>query len=137
MKRKFSENLILYAASAGVGIGMTVSMLKSYGFSDAAGEADRYRILADAFTVPGVVIFLLGVLAALADEGVFEGVNYAVIYSVKLLIPGIVQEQESYGDYIVRRRERGKLGGYGFLYATGGLFLFAAVVFVGLYYAAG
>lgn len=137
MKRKFSANLILYAASAGVGIGMTVSMLKSYGFSDAAGEADRYRILADAFTVPGVVIFLLGVLAALADEGVFEGVNYAVIYAVKMLIPGIVKEQESYGDYIVRRRERGKLGGHGFLYATGSLFLFAAVVFVGLYYAAG
>ena len=137
MKRKFSAKLILYAVSSGIGFWMTMSMLESYGFSDAVSEADRYRILADAFTVPGVVIFLLGVLAALADEGVFEGVNYAVTYTVKMLIPGNVREQESYGDYIVRRRERGKLGGYGFLYATGGLFLFAAVVFVGLYYSAG
>ena len=130
-----AKNIIKYGTSAGVGVWMAVSILHSYGFSSAVTDAEGYRILADAFTVPGVVIFLFGVLAALANKGAFEGVTYAVTYAVKMLIPGWFSEQETYGDYLKRRRGQGKLSGYGFLYITGGVFLTAAVVFIALFYA--
>lgn len=126
--------LLKYGITAAVGGCMAWSVLDLHGFQTAQTLADKYRILADAFTIPGVVILLTGVLVLIANEGMFEGISYAVSYAVKMLIPGVGRDQERYADYVERKREKGPVKGIGFLFVTGGVFMAAALLFVALFY---
>ena len=126
--------LLKYGITAAVGGFMAWSVLDLHGFALAETLADRYRILADAFTIPGVILLLSGVLVLIANEGMFEGISYVVSYAVKMLIPGVSKEQERYADYVERRREKGPVKGIGFLFVTGGVFMAAALLFVALFY---
>ena len=126
--------LLKYGITAAIGGSMAWSVLDLHGFTQAQTLADKYRILADAFTIPGVVILLSGVLVLIANEGMFEGISYAVSYAVKMLIPGVSKEQERYADYVERRREKGPVKGIGFLFVTGGVFMAAALLFIALFY---
>ena len=108
--------------------------LALHGFSAALPADERYRILCDAFTVPGLMLVLIGVLVALSNEGSFDALGYAVRYAVRRLIPGAGLRQETYGDFVERRREQGRVRGYGFLFHVGLVFLCAAAVFLYLYY---
>lgn len=135
MKSKNWKTVLLkYGITAFVGALMAYGVISSYGLALAQTDAERYRILADAFTIPGVVIFLCGVLVAIANEGTFEGLSYVMTYAIKMLIPGGGKKHEKYGDYVERRREKGGVKGYGFLLITGGVFLALAAVFIALFY---
>lgn len=135
MKGKNLKTILLkYGITVFIGGLMAYSVISSYGLAAAQTDAEIYRILADAFTIPGVVILLCGVLVAIANEGTFEGLSYAVTYAFKMLIPGTGKTHEKFGDYVARRREKGGVKGYGFLFVVGGVFMAIAVVFIALFY---
>ena len=125
------------AVTSSAGLCMAGTIIRFRGLAYASAAADRYLILADAFTVPGVIIFLLGVLVILAKEGAFDGVFYAAGYAVSMLIPGIGRELESYGSYLERKRKKGSLGGFCIFFVIGGIFMAAASVFIILFYRVG
>lgn len=111
-------------------------LLRANGYSSALPAAERYRFLCDAFTVPGLMVFLVGVLTALANEGSFNGVSYAVLYAIRRLIPGNGGQKETYADYVERKREH-RVRGYGFLFLVGGVFFAVGIVFLILFIKAG
>lgn len=122
-----------YVVAFVVGILLAGAALAAEGFSDAVTAVQRYRILCDAFTIPGTVLMLVGVLAWVAGEGLFDGVAYA---SRSLFRVFTRWEPVRYFDYLRGKQERRKKGGYGFLLITGGGFLLVAVVFYALFYGA-
>lgn len=133
--KKRRTTILKYGITTFIGALMAYATISLHGFSLAVTDAEKYRILADAFTIPGVVIFLCGVLVAVSNEGIFEGVTYALSYAIKMLIPGQgANRHEKYGDYIERKRAKGGIKGYGFLFVVGGVFLVIAVVFITLFY---
>lgn len=132
--KRWQVNLLKYGITAAVGAGMALTVLDLHGFSAAASLTEKYRILADAFTIPGVIILLSGVLVLISNEGMFEGLSYVVSYAVKMLIPGGNKDQERYADYVERKREKGPVRGIGFLFVAGGVFMAAALVFIALFY---
>ena len=131
--KKAHSLLLKYGITAAVGGCMAWTVLDLHGFAAAQSLVDKYRILADAFTIPGVVILLSGVLVLISNEGIFEGLSYVMSYAVKMLIPGAAQKMETFRDYLLRRREN-RVKGYGFLYVTAVVFLAAAGVFMALFY---
>ena len=128
------KRAVSYGLTALVG-GMAVrSILRFRGFHTAQGCA-RFCILADAFTVPGVVLTMIGISVLLSRAGAFDGLSYAAGYAWRMLLPGRSGERtESYREYVQHRADR-KKADCGFLFWIGGLLLLGAVVFTFLFFA--
>ena len=106
------------------------------GLRDFAGVSlmEKYRMLCDAFTVPGLLFLMLGLLMSISKQGALDGVTYVVSHGLKMLIPGHHDKQEKFIDYVQRKREKNKGKSFGFLYLTGAIYMGIAIVFLILFY---
>ncbi len=100
---------------------------------DAMTLKERYRTLCDAFTVPGTVLVMVGILLWLSNNGAVDGLGYVMSRLIHSLIPGGRLRSERYADYVERRREK-PLHGFAFLFVTGGVCMAVALVFMALFY---
>lgn len=136
-KQRTVSNAIKYGISA------ALTLLLAYAFvsfrvealSDLArlSDVELYRILCDAFTVPGLLFLMAGLLMTISNAGALDGVGYVVGNAVKMLIPGRAAKMERYKEYLDRKREN-RPKGYGFLYVVGGAAMAVALVFLFLFY---
>lgn len=94
---------------------------------------EQYRILCDAFTIPGVTFLMLWGLMRVSNTGFFDGLFYALTAAFRGLIPGGRRNFPKYADYVAERRER-RGGGYGFLFAVGAVCLALGLIFMALFY---
>lgn len=94
---------------------------------------DWYRMLSDAFTVPGMLLLMAGCLVWISNLGALDGLAYAVSFAFRSLIPGGRYKDEKYADYVERHREK-RIKGYGFLFVAGGVTMALAIVFLLLFY---
>ena len=100
---------------------------------DTASLTDWYRMLCDAFSIPGILLLCVGALVAVANEGALDGLSYVVSYAARRLIPGKFGPVERYYDYVQRKRAN-KTRGYGFLLISGAVVMAVALVFMALFY---
>lgn len=135
MSKTVRANLLKYGITTLVGIAMFCAyIVYAGGFSalaDMSGR-NRYMVLCDAATIPGMMIFFTGALVGLANNGAFDGLGYILSSAGKMLIPGRALNMESYRDYVARKREEPHRG-FGFLMIVGGCFLAVAFLFLALY----
>ena len=136
MNRKKQKNILLkYGITALIGSLMAYAVLVLHGYGQTSALPEKYRILSDAFTIPGVVLILCAVLLRLSNEGIFDGISYALTYTIKMLIPGTGRtKQISYTCYIQQKREKRESRGYQILFYTGFLFFLTAIIFINLYW---
>lgn len=132
MSNRLKVNLLKYGISTLVCGAMVYVYIAARDFP-AQSLMEQYRILCDAFTIPGVLAIMFAFLLAISNEGFFLGLSYAVGVAMKALIPGGRLKIEKYYDYVERRKGK-KVTGYGFLFLVGGVCLAAAVVFMVLFY---
>ncbi|MBP5151353.1 MAG: DUF3899 domain-containing protein [Lachnospiraceae bacterium] len=127
--------IIAFTVSFIAGIALFIFYLVSRDFP-VAELKENYRILADAATVPGLLFVMFGALVWAAGKGAVDGVSFAMSRALQALIPGArANADETYADYLERRREKRKKSlGYSFLLLTGLGFMIVAVVFVVLFY---
>ena len=103
---------------------------------DFAGAVDRerYQLLCDALTVPGVLLVCAGALVWVSNLGALDGILYGLRLAFRALIPGKrLQKEENYRDFVAGRQEK-RVKGYGFLLITGAVTMAASLLFLGLYY---
>lgn len=92
---------------------------------------DKYKMLADAFTVVGVLYLCFGILILVSTKGAFDGVTYGMKCAVKSLLPFGKKEHIRYSDFIATRK-RSKVNYFTFII---GIILFiVALIFTGLFY---
>lgn len=123
----------------GIGFGVCALITAAYAVGYGVGSLsllDTFRVLCDAFTVPGIFAILIGLLLWVTGEGVFDGIGYVVSVAVKALIPGGRNTTETYFDYVERKKasRSQKISGYGFLFVIGLVWMAVAFVFYGLFY---
>ncbi|MBQ8368654.1 MAG: DUF3899 domain-containing protein [Clostridia bacterium] len=121
------------AAAAGL---ITWTTLELHGFAYLTSDAERYRLLADAFTIPGVSLIMVWLLVLVSGEGIFDGIGYALSYTVTTLLPGMGNKKaEAYADYIERKQaaRAGRMS-CAFLWHVGAAFMIPAAVFIVLFY---
>lgn len=134
MSSKLKSILLKYGITALIGALMVFIVMRNYGYADAATQVDKVLILSNAFTIPGVILIMVGFLVMASNEGAFNGISYAMSYAVRMLIPGGgAAKQEKYGDYVMRRREKEKAK-VGFIFLVGLVYLVVAIVFTVLFY---
>ena len=63
-----------------------------------------------------------------------DAIGYMISGVIRFLIPAGQLKHEKYADYVERRREKGPVKGFGFLFVTGSVFMAAALVFIALFY---
>ncbi|MDE7353592.1 MAG: DUF3899 domain-containing protein [Acetatifactor sp.] len=99
----------------------------------SAPRLEQYRMLSDAFLIPGLVTVLIGCLFVISNKGGLDGVSFAVGRAVRMLIPGAKKKDEKYLDYVEHKRSN-PLRGFGFLFSVGGTFCVISIVFMILFY---
>ena len=133
MSKTLQKNLMKYGITVGL------SLLLAYFYAalriDWANTepVSLYRTLCDAFTVPGLLLVMSGLLMTFSNAGAMDGLGYVVVNGLKMLIPGGGMKTETFKDYLERRRNN-RVRGYGFLYVTGFGCLAIAAVFMILFY---
>ena len=135
MSSTLKTNLLKYGTTCAVGILMVWlyfwMRVESLSELMMLKPVELYQMICDAFTVPGMIIPLMGCMVWLSNEGALDGVSYAVSFAIRMLIPGM-GGHERYGDYLERKRAN-RVKGYGFLFIVGGVFLAVALTFLTLY----
>ena len=128
MKR--SVNYLTAVSAAGA---MAVLVLWGNGFSQAKPMALRLKLLADAFTVPGVLLMMTAALIWAASHGFFDGIGYAGRVTARMLLPYLAKEYERFYDYKRRKADR-RYGGYSFLFYVGAAFFAISLGFIAAFY---
>jgi hypothetical protein len=130
---KLKVNLIKYGCSAAFVAIMAIVYISLRDFA-AAETVDKYLILCDAFTVPGMLLILFGGLLWASSLGAMDGLTYVVRFAVMSLIPGKRSKRdETYGDYLEHRMQN-RAKGYGFLFISGLVTMAVALVFMAQFY---
>ena len=133
MSKQARIRLIKYGAAAVfVGI-MAYIYIAERDFAGAA-LVEKYWILCDAFTIPGILLIMFGSLVWVSNMGALDGIGYALAYLGRSLIPGMGgRTDEKYADYVERKREK-PIRGYGFLLISGCITMAVALVFMALFF---
>jgi len=134
MKDKLKRILISYGITIVAGLLITALVLWLRDYSNSLGQADKYHILSDAFTIPGVLIFGIGCISWVSFSGFFDSVTYIVRHTVEMLIPGAKKKDQTFYDYKTEKAEkRGERKKIAFLLITGIAFILVAVIFLLLF----
>ena len=106
------------------------------GARDFAGAplVEKYWMICDALTIPGIVLIMAGALVWVSNMGALDGLGYAVSSLKRMLIPGAgAKMDERYAEYVERKRNN-RVHGYGFLLISGCITMAAALVFMALFF---
>ena len=120
------RNLLKYVITVAVGLVMSVLVLCNGEIFHTDNPYFIYRDLADAFTIPGVVLTGVGLLVFCTNEGVFDGLNYAVKSFFNMFRRNAPKYNSLYDYREAKGRE--KLT-FGFVVFSGLGFLAVAIVF--------
>ena len=136
MSSTLKKNLLKYGITTFLALSLAyfyVSVRVDFNNMEETPVMEMYRILCDAFTIPGLVLIMLGCLMTLSNTGVLDGLGYVGSIAVKMLLPGGGLKMERYKEYLERRRQN-RLKGYGFLYLVGFGCMAIALIFMALFY---
>lgn len=125
--------LVRYSIAIAIAGALTIAFLALQGFDEANSTEMRLRLLADAFTIPGVIFMLVAGLVWVASDGFFDGLTYGLRWCARTLIPFTRIPDEKYYDYKMRKKEK-RARGYSFIFFTGLGFFVVAIVFIVLFY---
>ena len=132
MSDRLRNNLIKYGSCIGAGLLVGYFYLSGHGFFNQP-LVDQYRLLSDAFMLPGFLMVAFGLLIFLANEGSFTGISFIAQKAVGFLIPFLYKQKgETYREYVARKTAK-RTKGYSFLFVCGCVFLAISAVFVVLY----
>ena len=102
-------------------------------FSPVLSGQEKYLDLADAFTIPAVVMIMAGLLVWVSSQGGFDMISYGLVRAKDSLIPGSRHSGEQFYDYKLRQDKK-RPKGYSFMFVSGGIYLIPAIIFNILYY---
>lgn len=91
-----------------------------------------YKIIADGFTLSGVILMGVGLLVIFANNGIFNFLNYTFQWVLSRLIHSMKAAKQSYGDFLADRGK--KKVPWLFLLAPGAIYFTVGMVFVILFY---
>ena len=133
MTNKTRKKLTSYAVTALAGGALSAVILVLHGFGSAETAAERYTILCDAFTIPGILMIMIGLLLVISGTGALDGISYAIRGVGRQLIPFLRIQNETFYDFVQRKDKKRKTRQNTFLFVTGAVFLAAAIVFLVLF----
>lgn len=136
MKSKVIGTVIRYGIITAIGFFLMWFVLWTNDYSTITDEARRFKVLADSFTVPGVILIMVGLLILLSSFGAVDGLAYALGGLFRRLIPGARHneaEKETYYDYVMRKKAKQRPSLLPF-FVVGGIFLAVSIIYIVRFY---
>lgn len=133
MKDKIKSVIKKYTITTAIGASITVLTMYLRNFATETDLAERYRILADAFSISGVVMIMVWCMVAVSTTGFFDMISYSLSSLGRALIPFYNKERERYYDYKTRKNSE-RFSNYGFILVVGVVFTSVALIFTALFY---
>jgi len=100
--------------------------------------ADKFRVLTDAFTIPGFLFLGVGVLMLISSTGTYDGLMHVLDHLKRSLLPFLHygSEEKSFYEFKKEREEKRKekIEGRNFILKTGIIFILISLVFLALFY---
>ena len=104
-----SEKLKKYCYAIGVGVLLFAAHWVMHKLPEEHGAYDVVCALANAFTLPGVLLAAVGGLTWCASKGTFDLFSYGVSMTIGRFLPlgkkNVFHSGEKYYDYVQRKRE--------------------------------
>lgn len=127
---KNSKAWLPYVITFAVGALMALGVLvMDNAFSADTLLLDRIRFFSDAFFVPGVLMFCIGMMIFVAGKGSLDGLTYSLQFLKREIF--LRQKVETFADYKARKAE--KKTPYGFLLLVGAAYLLLGLLFAIVY----
>lgn len=120
------KTFIKYVITAAIGLGIGLWVLISQDFFSLTTPLLKYGLLADAFYVPGIILTGVGLLVFVTNEGVFDGLNYAVRSFIGMFRKNIVKYNSLYDYRESKGREKYS---FGYIVLCGLFFLILSFAF--------
>ncbi len=134
-KKRLLRTLIILA----ICIAVTVSYIVSKDIKQKS-TSEKLKVIADGFTIPGLLVTGFGFMMVISDTGSLDGVVYGMQQAIRMLTFQLLskEKQQSYGDFKeqrdeIRRLRKERSGGFWYIVFIGLTFLLMAFVFVILY----
>ena len=131
--RKSRKVMILRCLSAAAVGGAVAWFYGSSRWQEEMELVDQYRVLCDAFSIPGIMMVLFAMLFSLNNVGALDTIAYLMSFLPRIIAPGAFGEPEKLIDFVENRRQK-RSKGYGFLYIVGFIFLGIAIFYLVLFY---
>jgi len=132
VSKSLKANLIKYGLTSAISLLVTYSYISNRGFHMGT-LADKYKYLSDGFAIPGLLLTCGGLLLIISNEGTFDGISWGLRFAIKTLIPfGRHKKQESYGDFVEKRRGN-KVKGFSFMFVVGVINIAISIIFMILF----
>lgn len=132
MKEFFSKWGKKYLVSFGTMGAMSVLCLVIREHWNEESISVRLVNLTDAFTIPSVVIVMLGALVWVSTTGFFDMLTYGTRRAANALFPFYRYEYVPFYDYKVKKDSK-RITGYSFMFISGGIYFIPAIVFMIIY----
>lgn len=134
MSETRKNGLIKYGLALLVIVAAVWSYVSSFENFTELTPMGKYMVLCDAFTIPGVLLLMIGAMFAVTAAGALDGISYVLEVGLGRLLPSkALKKKEKYFDYVERKKAK-RNRGYGFLLISGSGCLAIALVFLILYY---
>jgi len=124
--------IMRYSVTTAIGLFLVFSYASSFDLAELT-LVEKYHVLCDAFSLPGILLILLGLLIKMNNVGALDTMAFGLSYLVHMFIPGGIDRMDSYLDFVEARREK-RVKGYGFLFVVGFVLFGIAVIFLLLYF---
>ena len=131
MKKETVKIIIKYAIASIIAVCFVLLNLSLRDFFKETELKEKYRMLADSFTIPGLIYVLLGLLIMLTNKGSLDALGYMVKRAVKMLVPMSKKDNMTYAEY--KETKKG-IHGYGFLFYIGAVVTAVCIDFTILFY---
>lgn len=131
--RDTGKTLSKYLLTVGIGLAASIFILFLRGFSFDMPPVSMLAILADAFSIPGIVLVCVSLLIWVASEGTFDMIGYGFGRAASSLIPFMRKNDETFYDYKVRKKEGRDGRSYWFVCFVGLGFILVAGIFLVIY----
>lgn len=99
MKKETVKIIIKYAIASIIAVCFVLLNLSLRDFFKETELKEKYRMLADSFTIPGLIYVLLGLLIMLTNKGSLDALGYMVKRAVKMLVPMSKKDNMTYAEY--------------------------------------
>ena len=132
MRKSLKVKILRYLSAAAVG-GAVAWFYGTSRWQEEMELVEQYRVLCDAFSIPGIMMVLFALLFTLNNLGALDTIAYLMSFLPRMIAPGAFGEPEQLIDYVERRREK-RTKGYGFLYVVGFIFLGIAIYYLVKFY---
>ena len=136
MNDRLKKALVKYGVTTVIGLAVSYLVCEVKDVRTLTEKQEIYHVLSDAFTLPGTLILGVALLVWLANKEYFVSLGYVLSRAGRALIPfgRTYEKHETFHDYVMRKREKEPVKGYGFLFIVGLAFIAVAVVFLILYH---